>query len=468
MKVVFFGGGAHRYLSIARSILAVPSLMDNGEINLYDLAVDRAEAVGKMAMKSPEYQNVNCKITWGSNLDEALDGADIVFVVLMAGSRRNFTQLCNVGNEHGFISSDQLSPSGAMLALKAGPILMDLAHRMEKLCPDAWLIDFANPVAVLSAAVNNHTSINCLGVCQGYTNHQWDLPRMLFGKDEQWSDFDIECAGVNHMSFIVSGSNYHGRNLFEIAAEKVTDDWSMPELSNRWTPQTKEMIFNGVTKLANLYRKYGQIVFSTEGDGLAHLDMQCYFDNIKVSKAQSPEELDCGNRKFLESRAKGDKMFQAWLDVNLDETAWNLERPDALYLLKSDEDIMVKITKALGGIEQLKIVSSCLNNGAVAGFTDRTVLEYSQVLNKDGIRPSGVSLEVPQVFQGLVSSLASHQTLLGDAIATKDPRILFEALYSYPVKQDTADSKALWRDLLKIAAPEIPKEFQHTREMFLL
>jgi alpha-galactosidase/6-phospho-beta-glucosidase family protein len=74
---------------------------------------------------------------------------------------------------------------------------------------------------------------------------------------------------------------------------------------------------------------------------------------------------------------------------------------------------------------------------------------------------------VPDVFQGLVSALASHQTLLGDAIATLDPRVLFEALYSYPVKQDTAESKALWRELLAIAAPEIPVEFQATREMFL-
>ena len=60
MKIVFFGGGSHRYLSIARSIMAVPGLMENGEINLYDLAVERAEALGRLAMKSPEYKGIKC------------------------------------------------------------------------------------------------------------------------------------------------------------------------------------------------------------------------------------------------------------------------------------------------------------------------------------------------------------------------------------------------------------------------
>ncbi|MFZ2654008.1 MAG: hypothetical protein WAX69_03775 [Victivallales bacterium] len=467
MKIVFFGGGSHRYLSIARSIMAVPGLMEKGEINLFDLAVERSEALGRMAMKSPEYKGSKCKITWGTTLDAALEGADLVLVVLMAGSRRNFDLLQSTCPQYGFIGSDQLSPSGAMLALKGGPILMDLARRMEKICPSAWLADFANPVAVLSGAVNNHTKIRCLGVCQGYTNHQWDLPRLLFGKDEASTDFDIRCAGVNHMSFILHGSKHCGRDLYELAAERVTGSWTMPKLSDRWNEGSKKNITNSVTTLVKLYRKYGHLVFSTEGDGLDHLDIEGHFKT--ASKTTPPplskEQLEQRDSEFRTARAEADKTFQSWLKADLDADGWNIERPEALYLLRSDEDIMVKIAKAVGGVQELSIATSRPNEGAVAGFKDRTVLEYSQVLGRDGIRPSG-KFEIPDVFQGLVSGLATHQTLLGDAIATRDPRILFEALYSYPVRQDSAESKALWRDLIKIAADEIPSEFQKTREMF--
>ncbi len=467
-KIVLFGGGSHRYLGIIRSILAVPGLMEDGEINLYDLAVVRAEAVGRLAMKTPEFRRTNCRITWGSTLDEALEGADLVFVVLMAGGRRNFDLLQLTCPKHGFIGSDQLSPSGAMLALKGGTILMDLAHRMERICPDAWLVDFANPVAVLSAAVNNHTRIRCLGVCQGYTNHQWDLTRLLFGKDEQWTDFTIRCAGVNHMSFILPGSTWRGQDIYKLATENITPAWTMQPLSDRWNAVTKASITNGLATLIRFYGKYGYLVFSSEADGLAHLDIEGYYlANVRSSPPPpSQDELERKDQQFRIGRAEADRQFESWLTADLDEAGWNTARTDALYLLRVDEDIMVKIAKAVGGMEELLIATSRPNEGAVCGFKDRTVLEYSQILGHNGIRPAD-TFEVPDLFQGLVSGLATHQTLLGDAIATCDPRILFEALYSYPIKQDTTQSKALWRDLLAIAAAEIPVEFQKTRAMFL-
>jgi alpha-galactosidase/6-phospho-beta-glucosidase family protein len=467
MKIVFFGGGSHRYLSIARSVMAVPGLMNEGEIHLYDLAVDRAEAVGRLAMKSPEYQDLGCKITWGSELDAALEGADLVFVVLMAGSRENFSLLVRTCAKHGFMGSDQLSPSGAMLALKGGPILMDLARRMERICPDALLCDFANPVAVLSAAVNNHTKIKCLGVCAGYTNHQWDLSRILLGKDEQCTEFDVRCAGVNHMSFILPGSSYRGQDIYQMARDCEDEGWKTPVLAERWNESAKNNIQTSMSKLIKLYRKYGYLVFSSEGDGLAHLDIEGdYLDCARTLAARSDADRNESSKKWFAERNAAEQRFRSWLDTEMTDADWSVARPDALYLMRADEDVMVKIAKAWGGIEEHAIATSHPNHGAVDGFTDRTVLEYSQILSKDGIRPVD-GLSVPAVFQGLVSSLASHQTLLGDAIATRDPRILFDALYSYPVQQDTPESKALWRDLLNVAREEIPAEFQQTRDMFL-
>lgn len=465
MKAVFFGGGSHRYLGIARSALAQPGLFENGEIHLYDLNVARAEAVGRMIMLSPEYAAAGCRVRWGKDLDEALDGADAVMVVLMAGSRANFQLSQLTSREHGFIGSDQLSPSGAMLALKGGSILMDLAHRMERRCPDAWLVDFANPVAVLGAAVNNHTRIRCLGVCAGYTNHQWDLTRLLYGRDEELSDYDIRCAGVNHMSFILPGSTHRGRDLYALAAERLGADWTLPALSGRWNAGAKANISRSVHTLRQLYHKYGYLVFSSEGDGLAHLDIEASHQPEDLAALRREKEsIAAFDASQAAARAAADREFQSWL-TRVAPADWQRESPETLHLLRCDEDIMVKVLKVLGGAGDLAIATSFPNRGAVRGFKERTVLEYSQILGKDGLRPVA-GLEVPDLFQGLVTALATHQTLLGDAIATRDPRILFEALFSYPVKQDTADSKALWRDLLQIAEAEIPAEFQQTRALF--
>jgi len=352
-----------------------------------------------------------------------------------------------------------------MLALKGGPILMDLAARMERLCPQAWLIDFANPVAVLSAAVNNHTKIRCLGVCEGYANHQWDLTRLLYGKDEQWNDYEIRCAGVNHLSFILPGSSHCGRDLYELASERMNSTWTLPMLSDRWSEGNKDNIARSLIILSRLYHKFGALVFSSEGDGLAHLDMENLYQPVIETIEPSADEMQRADAQGVAQRQDADAKFGAWLDGPLEAAVWRGETPETAIFRRVDEDVMVKIARALGGEEELAIATSFPNRGAVRGFKERTVLEYSQILGPQGLRAAG-EMEVPDVFQGLIGALATHQTLLGDAIATCDPRILFEALYNYPVKQDSAASKGLWRDLIAVAGDTIPAEFAKTLDYF--
>ncbi len=467
MKVVFIGGGSHRYLSVARSILADNELMKDGEINVYDLDLVRAENMAKMIRKCPEYKDRNCVISWGTTLDEALKDADVVNVVLMAGSRESFEKSRLACKKYGFIDSDQLSPSGAFLALKGGPILMNIARKMEKICPDAFLLDFANPVAVLSAAVNNHTKIRCLGVCAGYTNHTWDISRML-GKDEHNADAVIDCVGVNHCGFILKGSTWKGKDLYSLLDKHITEDWKCPTLSERWNEISRKRIEKGMYHLVGLYRKYGYMIFSSEGDGMDHLDFENrYFAKSEEQNKKTAGEIDTEQAKWKEIRKNDEIQFKKYIDQDLSEDYWNEERADSLYLLRADENIMVKIIKALGGVNEMRIATSYPNNGAVTGIEDRIVLEYSQIIDKDGIRPAG-SYKIPSMFYGLIASLASHQTLLGDAIATEDPRKLFEALYAYPVKQDTADSKAMWLEQLEINKDEIPAPFQETKKWLKL
>ena len=66
--------------------------------------------------------------------------------------------------------------------------------------------------------------------------------------------------------------------------------------------------------------------------------------------------------------------------------------------------------------------------------------------------------------RGLLSALATHQTLLGDAIATEDPRLLYQALFAYPVKQNTDDARAVCKELLEINKDEISPNFQTVKE----
>lgn len=467
MKFTIFGGGSFRTLPIVRGALA-QGVLAGGEVFLYDGSVERAEAMGRMIMRSPEYAAVGCKVAWGTDLPTALDGADVVKIGIPAGDPV-LTRLSDYASaQWGFMSSDQLSPTGAFLGLQCGPIVLNLARNMARYCPQAWLLIFANPVAVYSALVNEYTGIRALGICAGYTNHTWDLPRLL-GRDEQDTSVDVDAAGINHLSFIVRGQ-YQGRDLYDLLGERLGSGWRPPRINqNRpYSWMAKHIVF-GLRKLVEMYRNFGSIIFSTEGDGMAHLfyEEMVTQGSLKAFAGKRPSrgELRAQVRAGQRKRQEADQRFRALLDQPLDAKFWATAGQRDATFARDDEEITQKILRALAGKGREKIVTSRPHEGAVEGFKARTVLEYSQYLDKNGITPVD-KLYVPDAFHGLISALATHQTLLADAIATEDPRTLYQALYTYPVKHNTSDAKNLYQELLTLHKHVIPASFQETKRYF--
>ncbi len=460
MKITLIGGGAFRAVAIFRSAMAVPGVLDDGEICLYDLNTTRSEAVGRVLRQSPECRRSNCRITWGQELEASLEGADAVGVIMAAAPHEQFLRSGNIANRYGYISSDNVSPMGAFCALNIGPLILDFARKMEELCPDAWLIDFVNPVAVLSGMVNNHTCIRALGVCQGYTNHYADIPR-IFGRDEEDYTIEAETAGINHLSFIRK-ARWRGRDLFEQLDEVTGPDWKMPKLdSSKWNENSQANIAQSVSNLVRFWREYGLLIFSTEGDGMDHL---MYEEAVAAEKSKSDVATEAAIQADLARRAKrrdeADKSFQAYAAQELDDSFWaEMPARDGRFGL-ADHDVFVRIFTGLSGVRDTSVVTSRLNEGAIAGIKSRHVVEYSQIVSKDAIRPAG-NYDIPDVAHGLMASMAAHQTLLGDAIVSGDPRELAHALLSYPMRPYSSDLRGLCRETFGIfegmLRPEIQK-----------
>lgn len=455
MKITIIGGGAFRVLGIVRGALAIPAVLDGGEIYLYDLNVARAEAMGRMLLKTPEQQRAGCRIRWGDQLEEALSGADVVGMILPASRPKSFELGHGPSLERGFISSDNVSPNGAMCAVKIAPVVMKVARMMESLCPQAWLVNFVNPVAVLSGMVNNHTKIRALGVCGGFTNHLWDISR-LFGRDEQAQRLEVECAGINHISYVLKGT-WEGEDLFQAIERRMAGGWEMCELQPWWDEGSRRNICNSMEKLTRFWKELGVLIFSTEGDGMAHL---MYDEDVAKGRQQyrerSEAEVDQSLQKKWEGRLEQDRRFQALLSQDFDAAFWESHWRKNLIFKRQDEDIFVRIFAALAGVKEARIATSRPNHGAIAGIKDRHVVEYSQILFKDNIHPvSDRPYEIPDVVHGLTATLAAHQTLLGDALATEDPRLLAHALVSYPVKPYSQDARALYKELFRIGGEEI-------------
>jgi 6-phospho-beta-glucosidase len=437
--------------------------MDGGEIRLVDFNLPRVETVGRLIMHTPEFAAAGCKIVWTNKLEDALPGADVVSISFPVGSHKVNALSDQTCARHGLFGSDQLSVSGAFRAVTGGTIVFDIARQMEKHCPKAWLFDYANPVAVYSGIVNNHTKIRALGICGGFTNHRWDLGRLIFGRDEYCGEFtDVACAGVNHCSILLRGK-LHGRDIYELIDEAIgVPGWEPCRIPK--FPNGETYIRRQLALLAEMRRRFGYVVFSTEGDGFAHICPELWQEPLGGPKPeQTVAQIEEAAQKGAVDRAAIDQEFHDHLNRELTAEFWAQDSLANPRFAANPDDAACVVLRGLSGQSREWLAASLPNRGAVMGFKDRTVLEYSFTLDRDGVHPDR-DLEVPDCFHGLMTSLATHQTLLGDAIATRDPRLFAQALYAYPLHQNEPETRTLWKELLEIHRSEMPEVFQQARD----
>ena len=462
LKIVFVGGGSLRILPIVRGLLhRHPAALDGGAIRLVDRVVSRAETVGRLLDRIPERKNATFDISWSSDIERSLDGADVLYVTMAVGRTDLFLKAQKVCMQNGFIASDQISPTGAFLALTAGPTILRFARLMEKSCPTARMLIYANPVAVYSGMVGNHTKVSALGLCGGFANHRYDLTRILTGRDGYSEEYDVDVAGVNHLSFIIRG-RHRGRDLYELIAAACRKPFRRIALP-RERPAMRTHINYGLIKLREMHRRFGYIIYSTEGDGMAHLFHEEMYERSMAKWAPpSPEAVCDAERSSQRNREKMQQEYESYVGKDLDARFWaKMDREGHRLWGRNTADVTLLALKGLAGLGREKLVGSRPHRGAVDGFPERAVLEFSQFADRDGFH-AAPGLFVPPCFHGLIAALSMHQTLLGDAIAAGDPKILADALFAYPIHQNTRASRRMFRRLVRIFGPQIPDVFQKT------
>ena len=446
MNVVFLGGGSLRILPIVRALFHTPELFNGGSLRLVDLKPERAEAVGTLIRRCPEFKNANCEVTWTNDLDRALDGADLFYLTTAVQREPSDTFAAQAAGQYGYLHSDQLSVNGAFLAARAGGMVMRFARKMEARCPEAMMLIFANPVAVFSAAVSNYTKIKSLGICAGFGNHRWDLPR-LCGRDRYEGDWNVIAAGVNHLSFILRGER-QGLPMSAALAGVLAPGWEPMPITT--AHDCGEQVREGLRKIVAVYRRFGTMMFSAESDGIAHLHWAWGLEKDREALVHRLKNFN-PKTAAAEAATQIDAKFAGFAQVAtaVQDPGWSVPVNHNPLFGVDFSDVSVPIIRAVAGLETMRITASHPNRGAVRDFPDNAALEYTMDLCAKSIVPVK-DLYVPSPFKGLITSLSEHQTLLADAIAQQDGKLFVDALEAYPMNRFSAARLPFFRRMFEI------------------
>jgi len=228
-KVTFIGAGSCVFTrNLLGDILQFPELRDT-EIALMDIHSERLRISEILAHKVADALKVSPKITAYTDRKKALEGADYVINTIQVGGYEPCTVTdFEIPKKYGLKQTiaDTLGIGGIFRGLRTIPVMVGFCHEMEEVCPDAWLLNYTNPMAINTGAVLQQTKIKAVGLCHGIQgSHHWLSHCLKIPANEM----TFIAAGTNHCAWFIK-LEHNGEDQYPRLRKLIDDD---PDIGGR-------------------------------------------------------------------------------------------------------------------------------------------------------------------------------------------------------------------------------------------
>ncbi len=229
LRIVFVGAGSVEFTrQLLRDILSFPELAEV-RIALHDIDPDRLAVAAELARRTAARLGAKPEIVSSTDRRTALDGADVVVNMVAVGGHAATLADFDVPERFGLRQTigDTLGIGGIFRALRTFPLLEGLAADMAACCPDAWLLNYTNPMAMnLQYLAAIAPGLKAAGLCHSV---YWTVRGLCEIVEVPYEEVDVLSAGVNHQAWILRWE-HSGRSLYPLLDRAIDED---PELRRR-------------------------------------------------------------------------------------------------------------------------------------------------------------------------------------------------------------------------------------------
>ena len=220
-KIVIIGAGSHVFSrNLITDFLSYPELR-NSTIALMDIDEERLDLITAFAKKLVSQHGFQTKVESTTDRREALKDANYVIVSIRVGGFEANRLDLEIPAKYGIKQAvgDTIGSGGVFYGLRHIPVLLDICHDMEELCPDALLINYTNPMAMICWAMNDYSRIKNVGLCHSVQGTAAELARYLGASIDEMSYW---VAGINHMAWFLE-LKWRGKDAYPLLREKFED-----------------------------------------------------------------------------------------------------------------------------------------------------------------------------------------------------------------------------------------------------
>ena len=238
MKITFMGAGSTVFArNVIGDCMCSEALRDS-VFALYDIDGERLKESQTIleAIRSNKggHGKIECYLGV-ENRKDALRGADFVINAIQVGLYDPCTIIdFEVPKKYGLRQTigDTLGIGGIMRALRTIPVMADFAADMEEVCPDAYFLNYTNPMAMLSGYMQRYTGVKTVGLCHSVQTCSEDLFKQL-GMEDKLEGRKELIAGINHMAWLLEIKDKNGVDLYPEIKSKIDEKIADPEFGNK-------------------------------------------------------------------------------------------------------------------------------------------------------------------------------------------------------------------------------------------
>ena len=227
-KIAFIGAGSFGFTrGLVRDLMTFPALKD-AELALMDIDPERLDFARQAVEKIIAAGNYPAKLTVTTDREEALRGADGVVITILQGGYRVFSTDITIPKEYNVDINvgDTRGPSGIFRMLRTLPEMLDICADIDRLCPNAIVLNYTNPMAMLCSGMQKrYPHLNITGLCHSVQGTAAMLARWIGAKPE---DISYVCAGINHQAFYLK-YEWKGKDAYPLIHKAIT---KKPEIYN--------------------------------------------------------------------------------------------------------------------------------------------------------------------------------------------------------------------------------------------
>lgn len=449
LKIAYVGGGSRGWArGLMSDLAAEPSLC--GTVYLYDIDYDAAfanEIIGNGASELPEAKS-KWKYKAVKTLKEALRGADFVIISILPGTFEEMRSDVHAPEEYGIYQSvgDTTGPGGIMRALRTVPMYKVIAEGIRDNCPDAWVINYTNPMTMcVSALYKYFPGIKAFGCCHevfGTQNLIGNAYNLKYGANVTRRDIKINVLGINHFTWITE-AHCKNEDIFGVYADfadKYYESGFNLDESKHW--MNNSFAYAQRVKL-DLFKRYGAI--AAAGD--RHLAEFCPGKWYLASPEQVKEWMF--GLTTVDFRIKD-------LKSRLALTERLVSGEEKFKFSVTGEEGVAQMKAILGIGDALVTNCNMPNVGQMSDYPKGFVVETNAIFSEGGVKPVTAG-SLPRGVDNLVQRVAYNQELTVEAAMTGNCELAFRAFVNDPlVTIPLADARKLFDTMLRNTAKYLP------------